>query len=285
MRVTLSQYAGVLAGIAEDHPLDTILRNESVPPSAWPVAEQAWPERLEVDTDAADQFEELLDAARRRYGRRVVPLDEDLDVWLDFVRHWAAAADPLQFLSHHMLRPSDLLRLHRLWSTRMLDDAQLRERAMFVLGREPGAIPVLTIGAAPVVPPEPAVENVPSVEIEVPAVDPTDDDEPVRGGFGPLLVQLPAPAVMASGAPVAPAPKEDTAAAALPAAPTAVSLEEHARLCAAVDADPLRGDDILRRASITPDEYARADAHWQRVIADDEVARARWLAAYGGAAR
>jgi hypothetical protein len=157
--VTLASYAGVQAGLAEGFPLDAVLENERVSARAWAAADEVWTEALVDDLEREEGLEEayneLLAEAQERYGRRVPPLDEDLAAWLTFARGWAADPEPLVFLERAGVRPSDMIRLQRLWSIRIEGDPARRREAQEILANEPGA--------APVPAPEPSVMRPPAV--------------------------------------------------------------------------------------------------------------------------
>jgi hypothetical protein len=143
--VSLSAYAGVQAGLAEGLELDRVLALDGVDPTVWPDAEEAWADRLiedlENDGPLQEAYAERLAAAQDRHGRRVPPLDEDVKAWLDFVRFWAADPEPIGLLARLGLRPSDLIRLQRLWSRRMALDPALAQKAQGILQNEPGEMP------------------------------------------------------------------------------------------------------------------------------------------------
>jgi hypothetical protein len=154
--VSLDQYAGVTAGVAEAFPLDAVLANEGIDPRVWPRAEEAWADRLasEGETDRALQevFDERLREARARYGVRVQPLDDDLRAWLDFFRRWSESPDPLALLGGFGLRATDVMQLHQTWSQRLGADPALQKQAQEILAEEPGDPVAITTSARVMIP-------------------------------------------------------------------------------------------------------------------------------------
>lgn len=144
--VSLAQYAAVQAGLAEGIDIESVLEDERIDPASWLEADDAWSGRiledLEQDGPLQHDFDEHLAKAQTRYGRRIPPLDEKLDAWLDFVRHWSGATEPIAFLATLDLRPSDITRLHRSWSQRLALEPALAQQAQEILSREPGEAPV-----------------------------------------------------------------------------------------------------------------------------------------------
>ena len=191
--VSLSQYAGVQAGIGAGLPLESVLANEGVAPGAWQRAEDAWGERI-AESVAGDgslhhAFNDRMVAAQARYGRRLPPLDEDLGAWLDFVRRWSSAPDPSSELSRLGLRVSDVASLHRLWLKRMSADPSLAAQAQELLQRDPGEVSILSPGL-PVVAKPPADDSV-AVEVEsAAAFDGVDAGELVEDDAAELDVDL-----------------------------------------------------------------------------------------------
>lgn len=238
--VSLAQYAAVQAGLAEGIDLEIVLENEQIAPATWLDAEDAWSDRLlddlEQDGPLQPAFDEHLAEAQARYGRRVPPLDESLDAWLDFVRHWSAAAEPVAFLARLELRASDIIRLHRTWSQRMAIDPALAQQAQDILLREPGELCNPRPAAC-------ALERAPRAPAVAPSIvedAPRDDGEP--GVFVDLAAWL------AAESPATPA---DSVAVEVPSAePRAPDLET----TVLPTASP------LRRAGIVPSPAARARA-------------------------
>jgi hypothetical protein len=168
--VSLAQYAGVRAGLAEGARLEDVLANERVAPERWPRAEMAWQERIADDETEAlqEEHDRLLALAQDRYGRAVAPLDDDLAAWLAVVRGFGSHEEPLAWLTQLGLRHTDVIRLHRAWSRRLADDPSLQRRAQAILSAEPGEIPPIVTGETKLAPPPDEAGD---------AVDEDDEDE------------------------------------------------------------------------------------------------------------
>lgn len=177
--MTLAQYAGVMTGLGEMHPLDVVLANEGVDPAIHARASSAWAELLadELDRDATplnDGFATRLADAQDRLGRRITPLADDLGAWLDFVRIWSAHAEPPRFLADLGLRGTDVIRLQREWAQRLEIEPRLQREAHALLGSEPGPMPALTIGPSPLSRPPPVRAF---ADLEPPADFEEDEEE------------------------------------------------------------------------------------------------------------
>jgi hypothetical protein len=144
--VSLRQYAIMIAGRADELPVQDLLTLAEVPAKAWPAAEEAWGERLIEDLDAdgplAAELDTCLADARRLWPRPLPPLDESLRAWLDFERAWASEVDGDAFLARAGMRRADIARLGDLWRERLEADQTLRQDALILLASEPAAPPV-----------------------------------------------------------------------------------------------------------------------------------------------
>lgn len=144
--VSLEQYAILVAGRADELPLEAILALAEVPAEAWPAAEEAWGERLIEDLDAdgplAEALLALLAKARKQWSRPLPPLDADLRAWIDFDRAWSMEVDGDAFLARFAMRRADMDRLNDLWSPRLSADPELQREALIMLADEPRVPPV-----------------------------------------------------------------------------------------------------------------------------------------------
>jgi hypothetical protein len=139
--LTVEQYAGISAAIADGYPLDAVLANEGLSPKAWPDADIAWKQRLVADPAAFESYRVRLGEAEDWLGRKVTPLDEDLAAWLGFLGAYAAHAAPFDLLAGLGLGLSDLGRLQRRWSKRLAADQELTRQATELAKSKPRAVP------------------------------------------------------------------------------------------------------------------------------------------------
>ena len=143
--VTLTQYALVHAGLADELPLGGLLKLAGIEARVWPAADRAWSEQqiadLDQGGDLAEQLVAAMDEARDRWVRRLPPLDEDLSAWLDFQHAWALEVDEQLFLGRFGMRAADVRRLQVLWAERMAHDPSLRQTALLALAEERGRPP------------------------------------------------------------------------------------------------------------------------------------------------
>jgi hypothetical protein len=223
--VTLEQYGAVLAGLGEGIELGLLLLDQGIEPDAWARAEEAWPERLddENDVDLQPLMDAALVAGRKRYGRRIEPLDDDIRAWLCLVRHFAAAPEPLAALADMGMRPNDMLRLHAWWSERCRLEPQLLVRARDALTAELEPLPALTFFPGW----QPSADLMARWEAQRDAQEEAEDDEdtqPEIEAARPPLFASPAPVVEPVSAPAQAAPaQEPPAVAATPMPPPAAA--------------------------------------------------------------
>jgi hypothetical protein len=138
--VSLADYAAVQAGLAEKVPLDTVLQRERIDARAWPGADTAWSRCIAEDLSGEGALQESFDAhlaaAQDRYGRRVPPLDEDLEAWLDFQRRLSTDTNPPALCAQLGLRLAEVARLRRTWSKRLRAEPELAAQARKILERQ-----------------------------------------------------------------------------------------------------------------------------------------------------
>ncbi|APR80103.1 Basic proline-rich protein [Minicystis rosea] len=149
--VTLEQYAGITAALADEHPLDAALANEDLSPAAWAPADVAWKERLAADGAEGPIFIAFRDKrgeAEDCLDRSVKPIDTELRAWLAFLHAWSKHPAPFDLLSGAGLRLSDVARLTRRWSRRMAEDEALRKQAAEIAKNGPGPMPAVRVGSS-----------------------------------------------------------------------------------------------------------------------------------------
>lgn len=182
--VSLAQYAGVLAALAESHELSRVLEHEGIDAARWTEAEHAWAAKLSEAAgqgELLDAFDEHLAAAQERYGRRLPPLDDDLQAFLNFRRRFSLHSDPPAFAESLGLRLAEVMRLCRFWSARMAKDPDLAARAQALLVEEAGEL----VAPSPV-----RIEL--SARVAVASAPPApEEDATLEDHTPPLFVPLP----------------------------------------------------------------------------------------------
>lgn len=236
----LSRYAGVQAGLAEGLSLEQVLANEGVDARTYAEAAPAWAERLaeaeEGDPEELEAaYEEHLARARARYGRRALPLADDLRAWLAFLHRWSTDPDPPALLERLGLRLPDLARLQRDWGRRLAEQPELLREARGASEPSPEPPPEIVVEGPQFAPPEPldeaAIQDLAPLDRDDDDPDEAeeaddDDDERAEAAAPPLFVPLAAPggepqadrAATPAAAPAVPALSAATPAAALTAA-------------------------------------------------------------------
>ena len=136
--ITIEQYAGIKAALADGFPLEQVLEQEGVPDWRWSDLDLEMTDAMTSDPDAFVAYSAKLAEAEEHLRRKIEPLDSDLAAWTGFVVAYNQVGDAL--LEAHALRPSDVGRLQRHWQARFGQDDDLRKRAE-KLAKDPPAPP------------------------------------------------------------------------------------------------------------------------------------------------
>lgn len=214
--VPLAMYAAVVAALGEGYALSVVLEHEGLSQDAWEAAEERWVERLgssaEGDLSLFDALDRALAAGRARFARSVDPLDNDLDQFLAFKRHLAAAEKPIVMLAEHGLFLGDWVRLQERWAERLAADSALRaEAATRLSGSKAPPLPLVRPGPRALPPPlrprpaapiavSPASSN--SDELVEWGLSVLRDAPPIRGAQVRVMAESPRP--LQPSAPAAP---------------------------------------------------------------------------------
>jgi hypothetical protein len=135
--ISVEQYAGISAAIADQFPLAEILANEEIPPARWPDVDMAWKLQLVEDPATFAAYRVKLGEAEDFLHRKVTPLEDDLPAWLGFLGAYSAHKAPFELLGGMGLRMNDMARLQRRWSKRMAEDAELSKQAAELARKKP----------------------------------------------------------------------------------------------------------------------------------------------------
>ncbi len=144
----LEQYAGICAALVAGFPLPAALANDALDRRAWGRAAPAWAAKLSRETAGAplkSAFDRRLAEAESCLGRRVEPLEDDIESWLLFLRAWSSDTAPDALLTRLKLRPADISRIQRRWAVRMEADEKLRKRAMELAAKKPSGLPAIKV--------------------------------------------------------------------------------------------------------------------------------------------
>jgi hypothetical protein len=146
MEITLAQIALVRAAVGDGLTLAAAIAHAGVPALAYTRASLALDQRVLADLDAggtlAEELGRAIDDAQKTWERKLPPLDEELDAWLDFDRAWAEEVDADAWLAERGMRPADVRRLQNLWAERFEADRELATRAVLRLADVAGPPPI-----------------------------------------------------------------------------------------------------------------------------------------------
>lgn len=125
--VSLEQFAGVGAALAEKLPLPEILTQEQIESEAWPKAERAWRQALVESTDLQLTYMDKRRTAEDCLARKLDPVDREPHAWaglLSAVTH----GDRNAVLAKLGLTMTDVARLGRSWRRKAAEDAAVAEQ-------------------------------------------------------------------------------------------------------------------------------------------------------------
>lgn len=122
--VSLAAYLFVEASRLDALPLSAVLAWLGLRESVFDGAEERWSDRVadELAREGSEfdaLYQDLLSRALARWGRRIAPLDSEVEAWMTFQRHALAAADPGELARQLGLTAGDELRLAHLWRERL----------------------------------------------------------------------------------------------------------------------------------------------------------------------
>jgi hypothetical protein len=135
--LTLEQYAGVVAAIAEKIPLADVLLQEGVDDAAWADAERAWRQMIAGAPDLQLRFAALRREAEDCLMREVEPLATDAVAWAGLLGALATARDPQKLIDGLGLTMSDVARIGRGWQERAAKDPKIADRLTELAGKAP----------------------------------------------------------------------------------------------------------------------------------------------------
>lgn len=124
--ISIAQFAGIRAALAEGFELEEVLAQEGVPSWRWPDLETELTLAVVDDEETMNRFIAHTAEAEDHLARPVAPLDEDLEAWAGFVAGLSANPRLGEELG---LRPTDFGRLQRGWARRFEQQPELAKRA------------------------------------------------------------------------------------------------------------------------------------------------------------
>lgn len=133
--VSLEQYAGVSAALAENLPLDKVLEQEKIDPAAWPLAERGWREAMSQSPDVHIVYMQKRRQAEDCLGRTIEPLESDASAWVGILGALATADSPASVLEPLGLKMSDVGRLGRVWKRKAEKNADVAKSLADLAGK------------------------------------------------------------------------------------------------------------------------------------------------------
>ncbi len=149
--VSMEHYAGVNAAMLEGFGLPEILKSEGLDAQRWSRASAGWNGRLIASGPSGPlqaRYRDAVAFAQGWLGRRVDPLDVDLEAWLGFLGAFSAHAAPFDLLKDLGLSPADLSRVQGAWTQKIEADEALRKETVAIALKQPKAIPRVTVTRA-----------------------------------------------------------------------------------------------------------------------------------------
>ena len=218
--LTVEQYAGISAALADGYPLDAVLENEDLALKAWPDADTAWKQKLVADPTTFESYRARLGEAEDWLGRKVAPLDDDLAAWLGFLGAYGKHTAPFDLLGGLGLGMNDLGRLQRRWDKRLKADQELAKQAEELAKKKPSAVPKVS-AAKGVLKPFPWSKRRAPIKASPPEVIRREAPAPAPAlAPAPVFAFAPHPDLLPLAAPIAALIAPPIADPALPRAPS-----------------------------------------------------------------
>lgn len=135
--LTIEQYAGVTTALREELPLEAILAQEQIEPSAWEHAERVWREAIGNAPDLHLQLIQAQRVAEDSLARKIDPLSDDPAAWAGLLGALAISDSPMTVLGPLGLNVNDLGRLGRQWKRKVSADPKLAQELAAHAGKAP----------------------------------------------------------------------------------------------------------------------------------------------------
>ncbi len=126
--ITLEQYAGVHAALAEGLPLAAILDQEQFEEATYREAAPVWRERIAESVGTALEFTQKVTVASDCLARSLSPIQNDEAAWVGLLGALATALDQGELLSTLGISLNDIGRLGREWRRRAQREPELGKR-------------------------------------------------------------------------------------------------------------------------------------------------------------
>ena len=139
--ISLEQFAGVRAALAENLPLADILAQEQIDEAALRESEPLWTARIADSIATQLEYTEKLRIAEDTLARKLSPIGDDEAAWVGLLGAMATAGDQAALLKKLGITLTDIGRLGRAWKRRTQSDRELGPRLAIVLRsvRAPGS--------------------------------------------------------------------------------------------------------------------------------------------------
>lgn len=287
--LSIEQYSGVAAAIAEKISLAEVLAQERIDPATWPAAERAWRQAIAGSQELQLQHIQKRRIAEDCLARKTEPLDTDPAAWTGLLSALAMADDPNALVAGLGITMADVTRLGRHWKRKTAADPELAKKLQELA---PTAKPPakVTVGPPALQPfpwtPPKREEDLRNEDASIAAAAlgildmPVGDVQRHKASFQLDEAKAPAPerSVVAE-APQAAFVSHETAWApsVVPAEPTTpfeapdpeargVTLTQYASLVARLQAPGADRADALRAAGLDDTSYAAVCAHYERTF-------------------
>lgn len=123
--VTLEGYAGVSAAVADEIPLDDVLKQEGITADAWSTAKLKWTELIAESPDLQVSFRRAYAKAEDTLTRKIHPVDSDVMAYIGLNAMVRESKNLMEGLKGLGLRPADLGRLARAWRKKAKSDPEV----------------------------------------------------------------------------------------------------------------------------------------------------------------
>ncbi|MFO0549070.1 MAG: hypothetical protein U0271_11835 [Polyangiaceae bacterium] len=260
-RLSLEQFAGISAALAEKLPLAQILEQEQVDEADYREGEMYWRKEIADAVPTQLEYTAKLRIAEDCLGRKLNPISDDPGAWVGLLAALATTSDQAELLSKLGISMNDIGRLGRAWKERAKKEPEVGQR-LAELAKNPTPPEKVTAGPIelrpfPWTPPPKPKPAVPEPAM-VPAVSmPAQDDPNVKRQLASFQVVAKRPEQPAAS------PWAQEPGAAPPSASDPIgslggwSIDHYVHLVYELRANPTQAETTLVRAGLVTTEHRR----------------------------
>lgn len=271
-RLSLEQFAGISAALAENLPLARVLEQEQVEEADYRDGEIHWRKEIAESIPLQLEYTAKLRIAEDCLARKLNPISDDPGAWVGLLAALATTSDQAELLSKLGISMNDVGRLGRAWKERARKEPEIGQR-LAELAKNPTTPEKITAGPVelrpfPWTPPPKPKQALPEPPAKVPAVSmPAQEDGAVKRQLASFQVvaQRSAQEQQAASPWAQEAQAAPPSVAEPPSSFAGWSIDHYVHLVYELRANPTQAETTLVRAGLVTAEHRRElHAHFHR---------------------